>query len=214
MNPSSEDIPNLVKEFEVTYRRPLRWFQAFVWGMCAVMLAQAVFLPRLHLPRPVTVAMIAGTAAVMMFGVIGFLWWLAPRSPLWKQMRPAARRYMARFLPAMLLYVVIFEAATWYWLRLHPTGLRAVLAALVPAIPVLFAIRAMLLLLREETDEYLRARGLEVWALATVLTLGLCTVWGFLDQFEVVPHLPLWAVFPLWAVCLFPAHILVQKRHA
>jgi hypothetical protein len=129
-------------------------------------------------------------------------------------MRPAARRYMARFLPAMLLYVAVFEAATWYWLRMHPTGLRAVLAALVPAIPVLFAIRAMLLLLREETDEYLRARGLEVWALATVLTLGACTVWGFLDQFEVVPHLPLWAVFPLWAVCLFPAHIIVQKRHS
>jgi hypothetical protein len=205
---------NVLKEFETEYRRPLRRFQWFVWGMAAFMIAQGFFVRRLHLPGPVFWWAILGSMAVLLGGVISFLWWLAPKHPLVKQMRPAARRYMARFLPAMLLYVAVFEAATWYWLRMHPTGLRAVLAALVPAIPVLFAIRAMLLLLREETDEYLRARGLEVWALATVLTLGACTVWGFLDQFEVVPHLPLWAVFPLWAVCLFPAHIIVQKRHS
>jgi len=203
-----------LKDFEVSLRRPLRRFQVFVWVMVAITFAETLFLQRLHLPRPINLALIAGTVLVMLAGVFGFLWWLAPRHPLVKQMRPAARRYLLRFLPAMLLYVAVFEAAVWYYLHMHPAGLKAVLAALAPAVPVLFAIRAMLLLLREETDEYLRARGMEEWALATVLTLGVCTVWGFLDQFEVVPHLPLWAVFPLWAVCLFPAHVIVQKRHA
>lgn len=213
MNPPPED-KNVLKEFEATYRRPLRLFQGFVWTGTVICIGEALFLPRLHLPQPLYLVLAIGPAAILLLGVIGFLWWLIPRHPLVKQMRPAPRRYLMRFLPAMLLYVALFEAATWYWLHRHPTGLAAVLAALVPAIPVLFAIRAMLLLLREETDEYLRSRGMEEWTHATVLTLGLCTVWGFLDQFAVVPHLPLWAVFPLWAVCLFPARIIVQKRHA
>jgi hypothetical protein len=208
------DETNAIKQFEVTHRRALRRFQYFVWTMVALTFAEGLFLRPLHMSRTINVAVIGGSVLVMLAGVLGFFWWLAPQHPLVKQMRPAARRYMARFVPAMLLYLVLFEAATWYWLRMYPTGFKAVLAALVPSLPVLFAIRAMLLLLREETDEYLRARGMEEWALATVLTLGACTVWGFLDQFEVVPHLPLWAVFPLWAVCLFPAHVIVQKRHS
>ena len=97
-------------------------------------------------------------------------------------------------------------------MRVHPTGLMAALAALAPSVPVLIAIRAMVLLLKEETDEYLRTRALETWAIATGLALSVCTVWGFLDQFEVVPHLPLWAAFPLWACCIGPALWLLNRR--
>jgi hypothetical protein len=210
MNTPHEDI----KQFESAFRRPLRRFQWFVWVMVVVMFAQSYFMKDLPLPRPIKLAIILGSAAFMLLGVFGFLWWLAPQHPLVKQMRPAARRYMARFLPAMLIYVAVFEAATWYYLRLHPTGLKAVLAGLAPSLPVLFAIRAMILFLKEESDEFLRSRMLESWSLATGLALALCTMWGFLDQFEVVPHLPLWAAFPIWAACLLPAHIIVQKRHS
>ena len=55
---------------------------------------------------------------------------------------------------------------------------------------------------------------LEGWAIATGLALAVCTVWGFLDQFEVVPHLPLWAAFLIWACCLVPAQFLLQRRDA
>jgi hypothetical protein len=174
----------------------------------------AYFLGKAPLPRSIKGAIALSALIVLLAGVFGFVWWLAPRSPLVKQLRPAARRYMARFLPAMLIYVAVFEAATWYYLRLHPTGLEAVLAGLAPSLPVLFAIRAMILFLKEESDEFLRSRMLESWSLATGLALALCTMWGFLDQFEVVPHLPLWAAFPIWAACLLPAHIIVQKRHS
>lgn len=191
-----------------------------VWWMAAVIIAYVCLLLVVHvgplhvLPKSAKTAISLGGAAGICIGALGFAFWAMSRIPSMHQMRPAARRYMMRFLPAMFLYVVVFEAATWFYMHRHPTGLAAVLAGLAPSVPVLFAIRAMALLLREETDEYLRARALEVWAVATALMLGLCTVWGFLDQFEVVPHLPLWAVFPLWAVCIFPAQIIVQKRHS
>ena len=88
------------------------------------------------------------------------------------------------------------------------------LAALAPSVPLLFAIRAMMLFLKEETDEFLRSRMLEGWSLAAGLTLAVCTVWGFLDQFEIVPHLPLWTAFLIWACCLIPAQFLLARRDA
>jgi len=210
MNTPSDEDHLLIGD--ATYRRVTRRFQWFVWVGTVVILALSFFLPRLHLPRPVNLMLAVGPAFVLLFGAFGFLWWLAPRHPLVKQMRPAVRRYMERFLPAMLLYIAVFEAATWCYKRWHPSGVEAVLVALAPALPILFAIRAMTLFLKEETDEFLRSRMLESWAIATGLALAVCTVWGFLDQFEVVPHLPLWAVFPIWAGCLVPAQFLLQRR--
>ena len=208
MNTLPEDN-NVFKEFEVTYRRPLRRFTWFVWVMIAAIFVQTCFAPTLALPRTIKLAMIIGTTAIMLFGVFGFLWWLVPRHPLVKQMRPAARRLGKRFACAMTAYFITFAAATWYNLHRHP-----VLMALAPSLPILFTIRAMMLFLKEESDEFLRARMLEGWATATGLMLAVCTVWGFLDQFEVVPHLPMWAAFPLWACSLVPAHFLLQRREA
>lgn len=166
------------------------------------------------LPRSLQAVVGLGGMFALCLGVLGFVLWLAPQSPAMKQMRPAARRYVMRFLPAMMTYVLVFSVATWVYKARHPMSVEAVLLALAPSLPILAAIRAMMLFLKEETDEYLRSRMLESWALATGLALAACTVWGFLDQFEVVPHLPLWAVFPVWALCLLPAQMLLKRRGA
>lgn len=200
MNMPSED-ENIFKKFEATYRR----FQVFVWAMVAIIFAQTIFLPPLHLPRPVTVTLALVPTLVMLVGVFGFLWWLVPQHPLVTQMRPAARNLARRVAYAILAYLAVFAAATWYYQVWHPSSALAMLAGLAPSLPLLFAIRAMLLFFKEEPDEFLRGRMQESWTIATGLCLALCTVWGFLDQFEVVPHLPLWAAFPLWACCLVPA---------
>lgn len=60
-------------------------------------------------------------------------------------------RYQSRFLVPMVLYMVLMLAATYYWKNAHPTGLAAVLTALAPTVPILFALRAMHLWSREET---------------------------------------------------------------
>jgi hypothetical protein len=129
---------------------------------------------------------------------------------LGERMRPAYRRYMWRFLPAMFGYVGVLLAAISYANAAHPTGLVAWLVALAPSVPVLLAIRAVALVLTDEDDEYLRERMYRTYAVATALTLAACTVWGFLDLFELVAHVQLWAVFPIWAVCLVPAQLLLQ----
>jgi hypothetical protein len=61
---------------------------------------------------------------------------------------------------------------------------------------------AMGRLVTEETDEYLRFRYVRgsLFGLATLLTVA--TVWGFFEQFDLVPHAPTWLAFPVFAVGL------------
>jgi hypothetical protein len=125
-----------------------------------------------------------------------------------ERMRPAYRRYMWRFLPAMFAYVFLLMAAVSYANSAEPTGVVAWAVAIAPAIPILFAIRAIFLLPREEDDEYQRDRINRAYAWATGATLMVCTTVGFLDMFGVVPHLELWVIFPMWAILMGLARCL------
>jgi hypothetical protein len=41
-----------------------------------------------------------------------------------------------------------------------------------------------------------------------------CTVFGFLQSFDLAPQsVPLWAVFPLLAICLIPAQGWVKWKY-
>jgi hypothetical protein len=141
-------------------------------------------------------------------------WRVLRKRGLEGHMRPAYRRYTLRFLPAMLGYGAFLMGAIYYWKEAHPEGLTAWLVGLAPSLPLLFAIRAITLLPREEDDEYLRDRTYRAYALATGGMLAICSVWGFLDLFEVVPHVQLWAAFPIWAVCLAIAQCIPGRRAA
>lgn len=125
-----------------------------------------------------------------------------------ERMRPAYRRYMWRFLPAMFAYVFLLMAAVSYANSAEPTGWVAWVVAIGPAIPLIFAIRAIFLLPREEDDEYMRDRISRAYAWATGATLMVCTTVGFLDMFGVVPHLELWVIFPMWAIFMGVARCL------
>jgi|GEM_PF-115644 hypothetical protein len=125
-----------------------------------------------------------------------------------ERMREPNRRYMWRFLPAMFAYVILLMAAISYAKAAEPTGVIAWLVAIAPAVPILFAIRAIFLLPVEEDDEYQRARIYSSYAWATGATLMVCTAAGFLDMFGVVPHLEMWIAFPMWAVFMGLARCL------
>ena len=63
-------------------------------------------------------------------------------------------------------------------------------------------IAAMGRLIVEEEDEYLRYRFVRaaLFWLGTLLTLA--TVWGFFEQFDLVPHAPGWMAVPVFALGL------------
>lgn len=158
-----------------------------------------------------------GTIVVVVFMVVMFAvaftpYLLKSRMKGGVKMRPAMRRYTMRFLPAMFIYGLILIPGTSYFVEAKPTGLLAWAIAIAPAIPVLFAIRAVMLYHKEEDDEFLKAMAAQSQLIAMGLTMAVCTVYGFLDLYRLVPHVEAWAVFPLWAVCLCPAQLLTWRR--
>lgn len=109
--------------------------------------------------------------------------------------RPAGRRYVARMIPLMVLYVAALFGVTWLFNTDPPEGGLRYLVAVLPALPIIGVIWAVGMYLHEEDDEYLRMKVAATSLWATGLTLAAASVWGFLEQFETVPHIPLYYAF-------------------
>lgn len=99
-------------------------------------------------------------------------------------MRKVDRRYLIEFVPPMLGYVLIMLFA-WPWvLRIESLPLRA-LAALLPVVPVIFVVRAIVRRIIGG-DELERRIALESLAIAASL-VGVCSfAIGFLVIARVV----------------------------
>ncbi|MGN6278708.1 MAG: hypothetical protein ACTHM8_08285 [Sphingomonas sp.] len=114
----------------------------------------------------------------------------------------AGRRYTYRFLPTMVLYVVLLFTAQHLIATWRPTGVLLALLAILPALPLAAVVLIMGLYIAEEQDEYLRYRMIRGMLGATGFMLVVTTVWGFLEEGGVVHHLPLYWAFIIWCVGL------------
>lgn len=115
---------------------------------------------------------------------------------------PAMRRYNRRFLAMSFGYVLALFVALGATRQLAIQGPLLWLLALLPTIPIMGMIWTIARLLVEETDEYQRMRMVRASLIATGLLLVVATLWGFLEMFGLVPHLEMWAAFPIWALGL------------
>ena len=119
----------------------------------------------------------------------------------WKT--PAARRYLLRLGAAMGLYLIVLAVAVKLFRSpTPPEGTLKYALALAPALPLLGAIWAMGRYIVELPDEYQRLRLAIACLWATGLTLGLCTAWGFLENFAGVQGPPLYGVFVIFMIFL------------
>ena len=115
---------------------------------------------------------------------------------------PAMGSYNRRMLIASGIYVVGLFGAIWAHDTLGADGMLAFLFAFAPSVGVLMMVWAMGRLVADETDEYLRHRYVRssLFGLGTLLTLA--TIWGFFEQFDLVPHAPTWLAVPIFAIGL------------
>lgn len=130
-----------------------------------------------------------------------------------KTMSPAVRRYLFRFFPAMIAYVAVLFASLRLIRHAHPQGLLLWALAIAPALPIIAVIAIMGLYLTEETDEFVRAMLVQAMLWGIGLTLAGCTAWGFLENVDLVPHLPLYLVFPIFCGAMGLAQPLVRWRY-
>jgi hypothetical protein len=125
---------------------------------------------------------------------------------------PALRRYSRRFAVCTLAYLLGLFAATWLFKEVRPTGALAWAIPLLPSAGALAMLWAMVRLLREESDEYIRAYLVRQWLFGGGVLLALATVWGFFEQFRLVPHVPAWAAFPVFAIGMGLSAAVKERR--
>ncbi|WP_174280410.1 hypothetical protein [Sphingomonas bacterium] len=130
---------------------------------------------------------------------------------------PAVRRYTRRVLGLSIGYTALLFGAVWLF-RHHPlAGLPGMLVASLPALAVVGIFAAIGRYLVEETDEYLRALASRQALIATGFSLSITTVYGFIEDAGLAPHVPAFYVAVLWfagfgvGACINP---LFERRAA
>jgi len=111
---------------------------------------------------------------------------------------PAARRYVARLMVAMTLYVLLLVGVQ----RLFPLDtmhgpIRWLLAAL-PGLPIAAVFWLIGRYIMEMRDEFLRMLEVRKALIATGVTMTLVSIWGFLEMLADAPHFPLFYVPVMW----------------
>ncbi len=127
----------------------------------------------------------------------------------------AARRYTLRMFCFAVAYVAVILAVGWtYHHHQMPDGALRYAIAAAPALPILGVIWAMQRFVDEETDEYQRMLQARIQAMATGVTLALCTAWGFLEVYADVPKVGMMYVFMIYVLALIPCQMWVHWRAA
>jgi hypothetical protein len=111
---------------------------------------------------------------------------------------PAHRRYFRRIAAATVAYAATLSLALHLVGGGMVEGPLAYLLAVLPGVSVASVFWAIGRLLVEEADEYLRMLLVRQTLVATAFTLTVATVWGFLENFRLVPHVDAFYVAVLW----------------
>jgi hypothetical protein len=99
---------------------------------------------------------------------------------------PATRRYLIRMAVLMTLYMITLFTAVRLFRAEAISGPFAYVLAVLPALPVIGVFWAVMRLLIEEPDEFIRLLHVRQSLFATGFCLTIMTIWEFLQNFDLV----------------------------
>ena len=111
----------------------------------------------------------------------------------------AQRTYLKRMVLVSITYLASIFLASALIDEGDPVTWLTVALAIMPGLGVVGYIWAIARLMIEETDEFLRMLIVRQSLIATGIALSAASVWGFLEQFGVAPHIEAY----WWAVIYF-----------
>ncbi len=111
---------------------------------------------------------------------------------------PAIRRYNHRVIWLSLLYAAFLLGAVYAFKHHLVSGPVAWIAAILPALAISGIFVAIGRYFVEEQDEYLRMLMVRQTLWASGFALSIATIWGFLESFDLVDHVPVYWVSVLW----------------
>lgn len=120
--------------------------------------------------------------------------------------------YNRRIVFSSLGYVLGLGIAVTLWNSYELSDALVFAISLLPTVPTFGIIWAMARYLAEEQDEYLRHRMIMAALVALGVVLAIGIFYGFLEMFELVPHIWAWWVLPVWAIGLGLAQLWQKVR--
>lgn len=99
---------------------------------------------------------------------------------------------------AMGVYVVGLFAAKYLTSRHLVDGMWVWVLALIPGLAIVGVLAAIALLIVEQEDEFIRWLLVRQTLIATAIALSISTVWGFLENFELVGHIDAYWIAVVW----------------
>ena len=110
----------------------------------------------------------------------------------------AWKRYNIRAIWLSLAYAAFLLPAVYGFKHQLIGGPAAYLVAILPALPIIGIFAAIGRYLVEEQDEYVRMLMVRQTLWASGFTLSLATIWGFLDNFQLVGHIDGYWIVVVW----------------
>ncbi len=110
----------------------------------------------------------------------------------------AWKRYNWRVIWLSLLYAAFLLPAVYGFKHQLVPHSAAYLVAVLPALPIVGLFIAIGRYLVEEQDEYVRMLMVRQTLWASGFTVSLATIWGFLDNFNLVGHIDGYWVVVVW----------------
>ncbi len=141
----------------------------------------------------------------------GLFWLICAHFTRDEPMRSAQRRYVREFFPAMAAYVLLLFASQALLKHVHSMPLT-VLVVLLPVLPIVFVVRAMVRLVLA-SDELERRLQLEAISIASMSVGLLSFAAAFLRDAGLLPiHNPLMWVLPALFAAYGIANWWVRRR--
>ena len=110
----------------------------------------------------------------------------------------ARRRYIWRMAASMGVYLVSLFVAELLIGRALVQGPLMWALAIVPGLAIMGSFYAIGRLILEQKDEFMRMLVVRQTLVATGFALSIATVWGFLENFDLVLHVDAYWVAILW----------------
>lgn len=103
-----------------------------------------------------------------------------------KYKSPAMKRYVVRLAVLMAIYVITLYIAVTAFKTYSFLGIFAWILAILPALPIIGIFWAVMRLLIEEPDEFIKLLLVRQILVATGFCLTVMTIWEFLQNFNLV----------------------------
>jgi hypothetical protein len=111
---------------------------------------------------------------------------------------PAWKRYNWRVVWLSLAYVAFLLPAVYGFKHRLVSDAVAYVVAILPALPIIGIFAAIGRYLVEEQDEYVRMLMVRQTLWASGFALSMATIWGFLENFDLVGHVDGYYIVIAW----------------